>query len=107
GLDLAEGCLHHEWIASHGVLIKSPDRLCRLWTSIVAGELIIEKAAWACRTRRNRAVYEAGSRFAIGDHHDLLHLFTLGLQNPAGQPQAFCSVRVVRTNLRRRQLSQR
>ena len=50
---------------------------------------------------------EAGRRFAVSDHDDLLHLFALRLQNAARQPQSLGGVGVIRTDLRDRELCQR
>ena len=47
----------------------------------------------------NRAFNKAGSGFPVGNHNNLLHLFSLCLQDAAGKSQPFSSVRVVRADL--------
>ena len=53
------------------------------------------------------ALNETRRRFSVRHHHDLFHVFALRLQDAAREPQTFRGVRVVRTNLRRRQFRQR
>src|SRR2546425_6081565 len=52
----------------------------------VEAEGVLVNAAIRLRQRR---------RLAVGDHDDLPHVFPLAIENPAGEPEAFASVRVV------------
>src|SRR5437879_2501249 len=56
---------------------------------------------------RDRTFDEASRRLSVSYHHDLLHVFALCLQEAPRQPQTLGGVRVIWTNLRRRELCQR
>ena len=54
------------------------------------------------------AVFERQrGRLAVGDHHDLLHVFFLAREDALRQTQSFARVRVVRADLHARQLAER
>ena len=44
-------------------------------------------------------------RLAVGNHHNLPHVFLLPRQNPLRQPKPFARIGVIRTNLHARQIS--
>jgi hypothetical protein len=51
----------------------------------------------------NAAVFQSERRrLAVGNHHDLAHVFFLARQNALGQAQAFARVRVVGADLHAR-----
>src|ERR1035441_6120964 len=53
------------------------------------------------------AAHVGGVRFAVGDHHDLLHVFALALQDALRHAEALARIGVVRSDLDARQLRQR
>src|ERR1051325_8694253 len=82
-----EGLRHNERIAAHRVLIKAP-RLIR--------------RAGFFNSRTGETLHETRGRLAVGNHHDLLHLLALRLEQSARETQTFRGVRVIWTNLRGR-----
>src|SRR5215831_9221188 len=53
----------------------------------------------------NSPIFKRQRRWlTVGDHHDLLHVLALALQNPLGHPQAFTGIGIVRSHLHASQL---
>src|SRR5579885_265966 len=94
-LNLAQRRLHHDGVAAHRVLVEPAAPV----------KLAVAPRGGGARARDLLLrVEEAGGRLAVRHHHDLLHLLALRLKDSARELQTFRGVRVVRADLRRRQL---
>src|SRR5262245_18969873 len=76
---------HNERIAAHRVLIKSPR-----W--IRPGGLP--------NSRTGETLDKTRRRLAVGNHHNLLHLLALRLEQTTRETQTFGGISVIWTNLR-------